>query len=106
MLNSLSKEQLKKILLEPKNAIVRQYQKLFEMEGVKLTVTEQALEEISELTSKREMGARGLRALLEEIMLEVMYDIPSKTDVKECIIDEQVVRGNKKPTILTHQMTA
>jgi len=106
VLDPLSKTQLKQILLEPKNAIVKQYQKLFEMEGVKLTFTEEALNEISQITFKREMGARGLRAVVEEIMLEVMYDLPSKSDIKECIINEEVVRGKKKPIMLSHQMTA
>lgn len=106
VLNSLTNAQLKKILLEPKNAIVKQYQKLFEMEGVKLTLTEEALEQISQLTFEREMGARGLRAVVEEIMLEVMYDLPSRKNIKECIIDGEVVRGEKKPIMVTHQMTA
>ena len=106
VLGSLTKAELRKILLEPKNAIVKQYQKLFEMEGVKLTFTEEALEEISQLTFEREMGARGIRAIVEDIMLEVMYEIPSRKNVRECIIDEEVVRGKKKPLTLPHQMTA
>jgi len=106
ILEPLTRPQLKKILLEPKNAIVKQYQKLFEMEGVKLTFTDEALEEISKLTFEREMGARGLRALVEEIMLDVMYDLPSNPDVKECVVDAEVVKGNKKPLIITHKMSA
>jgi len=105
-LELLTKAQLKKILLEPKNAIVKQYQKLFEMENVKLTFTKAALEEISQLTFKRKMGARGLRAIAEEIMLEIMYDLPSRKNIKECIIDEDVVRGKKKPITITRQMVA
>jgi len=105
-LDRLTKAQLKQILFEPKNAIVKQYQRLFELEGIKLTFTDEAMEEISRLTFEREMGARGLRAIVEDIMLDLMYDLPSKSDVKECIIDRDVVNKKKAPTILTHQMTA
>ena len=76
------------------------------MENVKLTFTKAALEEISQLTFKRKMGARGLRAIAEEIMLEIMYDLPSRKNIKECIIDEDVVRGKKKPITITRQMVA
>lgn len=106
ILDRLTKPQLKKILFEPKNAIVKQYQRLFELEGVKLTFTDGAMEEISRLTFEREMGARGLRAIVEDIMLDLMYDLPSKSNVRECIIDRDVVSKKKAPTILTHQMTA
>lgn len=105
-LEPLTKVQLKKILLEPKNALVKQYQKLFEMEDVKLIFTEAALEVISQLTFERKMGARGLRAIVEEIMLEIMYNLPSRKNIKECIIDEEVVRGKKKPITTTRQMVA
>lgn len=106
VLDPLTKEQLKKILVEPKNAILRQYQKLFQMEGIKLTFTEEALGEISEISFERELGARGLRAVVEDLMLEVMYDLPSRTNVKECIIDADVATGKKQPIIVKHQMTA
>ncbi|MBE0477706.1 ATP-dependent Clp protease ATP-binding subunit ClpX [Candidatus Aerophobetes bacterium] len=106
VLDPLTKEQLKRILVEPKNAVVRQYQKLFHMEGVKLIFTEEALTEISELSFEREVGARGLRAVVEEIMLEVMYDLPSRANIKECIVDEEVVRGEKKPIIVKYELTA
>lgn len=106
VLEPLNSHQLKRILIEPKNAIIKQYQKLFEMEGIKLTFTEEALDEISKLSLKREVGARGLRAIVEEIMLEVMYDLPSMEDVKECIIDGEVVKGKKKPVTITCKMSA
>jgi len=105
-LEELNHSQLKQILLQPKNAIVKQYQKLFEMEGIKLTFTEEAIEEISRLSLEREIGARGLRSIVEDIMLEVMYDLPSRKNVRECIIDGDVVRGKKKPITITEQMTA
>lgn len=105
-LDKLTRAQLKQILFEPKNAIIKQYQKLFELEGIKLTFTDEALNEISQLSSEREMGARGLRSIVEDIMLDLMYELPSKSDVKECIIDAEVVSKKKGPTILTHRMTA
>jgi len=106
VLDKLTKDQLKQILFKPKNAIIKQYQKLFELEGVKLTFTEEAMDEISSLTFEREMGARGLRAIVEDIMLDLMYELPSISNIRECIIDREVVRKRKNPIILTHQMTA
>jgi len=106
VLDKLTKNQLKQILFKPKNAIIKQYQKLFELEGVKLTFTEEAMDEISSLTFEREMGARGLRAIVEDIMLDLMYELPSISNIRECIIDREVVRKRKNPIILTHQMTA
>jgi len=106
VLDKLTQQELKKILIEPKNALIKQYQRLFEVEGIKLTFTEKAMEEISRITFEREMGARGLRSIVEDIMLDLMYELPSKKNVRECIIDEEVVRKKKLPTILTHQMTA
>lgn len=106
ILDKLTKEQLKEVLFEPKNAVVKQYQRLFELEGIRLTFTEDALDEISNLTFGREMGARGLRSIVEDIMLDVMYDLPSRKDVKECIIDGEVVRKEKSPIVLTQKMTA
>ena len=106
-LESLTTDQLQEILLKPKNALIKQYQKLFEMEGITLTFTDSALEEISRLTEQRNTGARGLRAIVEELMLEVMYEVPSREDIKECIIDKDVVRGIKEPHLLvSHPMTA
>jgi len=105
-LDRLTRVQLKKILFEPKNAIVKQYQKLFELEGIKLTFTDEAMEEISRITYEREMGARGLRAIVEDIMLDLMYDLPSRSNVKECVIDRDVVAKKKAPIILTQKMTA
>src|SRR5262245_17069368 len=88
-LDSLNEHSLIQILTEPKNAIVRQYQKFFEMEGVKLEFTPEALREVAQLAIKRGTGARGLRAVLEERMLDVMYEIPSQTDVVGCTITRE-----------------
>jgi ATP-dependent Clp protease ATP-binding subunit ClpX len=99
-LNELSEEALVDILTKPKNALVKQYQKLFELENVKLKFTEGALRAISQDAIKRKTGARGLRSILENVMLEVMYEIPSQSNIKECIINEEVIFSKERPIIL------
>jgi len=99
-LESLDEAALISILTEPKNALSKQYQKFFEMEGVKLDFTEDALKTIATIAMKRGTGARGLRAVLEESMLDVMYDIPSRLDVIGCTISTETVQG-KAPPLLT-----
>lgn len=100
-LKELTKEELKRILIEPKNAIVKQYKKIFEMEGIKLEFTDEALELIAENAYKRKMGARGLRSIIEEMMLDVMFKLPQmKGKYNKCIVDKEVVKGNKKPIFL------
>jgi len=101
-LDSLSKASLIEILTKPKNAITKQYQKFFEMEGVKLEFTEDGLEAIAELALKRGTGARGLRAVLEESMLDLMYEIPSRLEVVGCTITREVIEKKAQP-ILTHR---
>ncbi|MCB9794729.1 MAG: ATP-dependent Clp protease ATP-binding subunit ClpX [Alphaproteobacteria bacterium] len=103
-LRELDEEALVRILTEPRNALVKQYAKLFEMEGVELTFTEGALLAIAKQALDRNTGARGLRAIMEEIMLDVMYDIPSKTNIRECVISEEVVTGNKPPMLVYENM--
>ena len=99
-LNELTQEDLIRILVEPKDAIIKQYQKLFELEGVKLKFTEGALRAIARLSVERKSGARGLRAILENTMLDIMYELPSMPDVKECVISEEVVLNKEKPILL------
>ncbi len=99
-LNELSLEALVRILTEPKNALVKQYQKLFELENVELKFTEEVLKTIAQDALKRKSGARGLRAVLESIMLDIMYDIPSSPDVRECIINQEVVAKGEAPLLL------
>ena len=98
-LDSLDEAALISILTEPKNALTKQYQKFFDMEGVKLDFTEEALATISRIAMKRGTGARGLRAVLEESMLDVMYDIPSRLDVIGCTISNEVVLGQAPPLL-------
>ena len=99
-LNELSLEALVRILTEPKNALVKQYQKLFELENVELKFTEEVLKTIAQDALKRKSGARGLRAILESVMLDIMYDIPSSPDVRECIINQEVVAKGESPLLL------
>ena len=99
-LDSLDEEALVHILTEPKNALAKQYARLFEMDGVELILTEDALRAVAKEAIERKTGARGLRAIMEDVMLDVMYDIPSEEDIKACKIDGDVIRKIKKPTIL------
>ncbi|MCB9742215.1 MAG: ATP-dependent Clp protease ATP-binding subunit ClpX [Alphaproteobacteria bacterium] len=99
-LAELDEDALVRILTEPRNALVKQYKKLFEMEGVELKFTEEALQAIAKQALERKTGARGLRAIMEEIMLDVMYDIPSKNNIRECVISEEVVTGSKPPMLV------
>ena len=99
-LEELDQEALVKILTRPKNALVKQFQKLFEMDNVKLKFTDGSLELIAAEALKRKSGARGLRCILEDIMLDVMYDLPSQPNVKECIISEDVVLKKQEPILV------
>jgi ATP-dependent Clp protease ATP-binding subunit ClpX len=102
-LDELSVETLVRILSEPKNALVKQYEKLFELEGVNLRFTDSALTAIADEAVKRKSGARGLRAIMETCMLDIMYDIPSIDNVKECVVGEDVVLNKEEPILLYEQ---
>jgi ATP-dependent Clp protease ATP-binding subunit ClpX len=104
VLQELNESALIRILSEPHNALVKQYQKLFEMEGVSLRFTEDALRAVAGEAVKRKSGARGLRAILEDCLLEIMYEVPSAGTLKECVIDEAVIQGKGNPTF-TYQPT-
>ena len=96
-LNELDKKALVRIISEPKNSLVRQYQKLFEMDGVRLTFAKGSMEAIAELALERSTGARGLRAIMENLMQSTMYEIPARKDVAEVVITPELVRGKGKP---------
>ncbi|MBI5166704.1 MAG: ATP-dependent Clp protease ATP-binding subunit ClpX [candidate division NC10 bacterium] len=100
VLHELDEKALVRILVEPKNALLKQYQKYFEFENVRLTFTEEAIAAIAQDAVKRGTGARGLRAILEDIMLEIMYEIPSQSGIAECIINREVVQERRNPIIL------
>jgi ATP-dependent Clp protease ATP-binding subunit ClpX len=101
--SSLDKDALVRVLTEPKNALVRQYKRLFELDGVQLELSADALESIAEQATLRGTGARGLRAIMEEVLLNVMYDVPSRKDVGRVVINGEVVRDNVNPTLLPRE---
>src|SRR6266481_1443622 len=100
VLGDLDKDALVKILTEPRNALSKQYQKIFEYENVTLTFTRDALEAIAEQSLLRKIGARGLRLILEDLMLDLMYQLPSRSDITECVITKEVVENKTAPIIL------
>lgn len=100
-LDSLDKAALVRILTEPKNAIIKQYQKLLQLDRVELSFTNEALEAAAENALKQKTGARGLRSIIEDVLLDVMYEIPSRTDVKKVVISGEVISQNHKPLLVT-----
>ncbi|VEN72853.1 ATP-dependent Clp protease ATP-binding subunit [Candidatus Desulfarcum epimagneticum] len=102
-LDQLNEDSLVKILTEPKNALVKQFKRLFEMENVNLRFTDSAVSAIARKALERKSGARGLRAVMENCLLDIMYDIPSIDDVKECVVGDDVVAGGEAPILLYEQ---
>jgi ATP-dependent Clp protease ATP-binding subunit ClpX len=105
-LEELDEEALVKILTEPKNSLVKQYQRLLSLDNVHLMFTDAALRAVARKAIKRKAGARGLRAILEEIMLDVMYEIPSQKGIKECLINEDVIEKKGKPILIYEKQSA
>ncbi|MBU4301270.1 MAG: ATP-dependent Clp protease ATP-binding subunit ClpX [Actinobacteria bacterium] len=105
-LHSLTKEHLKEILVKPKNALVKQYRKFFEFDGVELIFTDGALEEMSDKALDRSTGARGLRAIMEKSLLATMFELPSRSDIVKCVVTREVVSEDFKPTLLTSRSEA
>ena len=99
-LEGLDKEALVRILKEPKNALIKQYRKLFDLDDVKLTFEEDAIDAIAEKAMERKTGARGLRSIMENVMMDVMYQIPSDDTIEECIITKDAVEGKGEPGII------
>ncbi|PIW22773.1 MAG: ATP-dependent Clp protease ATP-binding subunit ClpX, partial [Candidatus Aquicultor secundus] len=99
--DDLREEDLVRILVEPKNALAKQYKKFFEYDGVELVFTEEALDAVAHKALGRGTGARGLRAILEDALLDVMYDLPSRTNIKKCVITKEVIEESIEPTLLT-----
>ena len=99
-LHELDKAALVQILTQPRNAITRQYVKLFEYENVKLRFTDDALEAIAESALERKIGARGLRMIIEDLMLDLMYTLPGQKKIRECVITRDVVESREKPITL------
>jgi ATP-dependent Clp protease ATP-binding subunit ClpX len=100
-LESLDVSSLVRILTEPKNALVRQFQRFFGLDSVELQFTDDGLNACAEEAIRHKTGARGLRTVLEDTLMEVMYEIPSRTDVKKCIVSGDTIRNRKRPLLLT-----
>ena len=98
-LNELNEDSMLQILTEPKNALVKQYQRLFEIDGVKLEFTEGAIRAIARKANERNIGARGLRAIMENAMMDMMFRLPSDDRVGSCLITEEVINGNAEPEL-------
>ncbi|WP_022760863.1 MULTISPECIES: ATP-dependent Clp protease ATP-binding subunit ClpX [unclassified Butyrivibrio] len=99
-LEGLNKEALVRILTEPRNALVKQYQKLFDFDDVKLSFEDDAIDKIAEMAHERKTGARGLRSIMEKAMMDVMYEIPSDDNISECVVTEEAVSGSSSPLIV------
>ena len=99
-LDDLDERSLIKILQEPKNSLTKQYKELFKLDGAKLTFKENALKEIALKAIKKKTGARGLRSILENILLKTMYDLPSQDNIEEVIVDASAVKGQSQPIIV------
>jgi ATP-dependent Clp protease ATP-binding subunit ClpX len=99
MLEELDEAALVSILTEPKNAVIKQYQKLFDFDGIELEFTQDAILEVARTALKRKTGARGLRAILEQVMLDVMYDLPANEKVAKCIVTRDAIIGAGKPIL-------
>ena len=105
-LEALDKKALINILTEPKNALVKQYRKLFSMDGIRLTFEEDAIEEVAVLALERNTGARGLRSILETVMMDAMYEVPSRKDISECVVTREAVRDPQKLKLLPKKAEA
>ncbi|HBC46789.1 MAG TPA: hypothetical protein DCZ43_07060 [candidate division Zixibacteria bacterium] len=105
-LHDLDRSALLRILVEPKNALIRQYQKYFEMEGIELEFDPAALDAIVDIAIKRKTGARALRSIMESSMIEIMYELPSQTNIKRCIITKEVIEKGAQPEIIQKAIRA
>jgi ATP-dependent Clp protease ATP-binding subunit ClpX len=99
--HQLTREDLVQILVEPKNALVKQYQRFFNYDSIDLVFTEDALWEISDKALERETGARGLRSIIEDALLDVMFELPSRNDVSKCVITKETISKGQRPTLVT-----
>ncbi len=104
--SALDKDALIRILVEPRNALLKQFRKLFDLDGVQLEFTADAIEAVADKALERGTGARGLRAILEETLLDVMFDVPSQDDIAQVIISGEVVRGEATPEIIPRAQIA
>ena len=102
----LDREALNRILVEPRNALTKQFSRLFELDGVQLNFTDEAIDAIAELALERGTGARGLRAILEELLLDVMFEVPSAEDVAQVVVTREAVLGKAQPELVASSRVA
>ena len=100
-IHQLSRDELMKILTEPRNALVKQFQRFFQFDGIELVFADEALTSIADKALERETGARGLRSIIEEILLEVQFELPSRRDVKKCVVTKETIEKGLSPTLVT-----
>jgi ATP-dependent Clp protease ATP-binding subunit ClpX len=101
VIHQLTRDDLVTILTEPRNALVRQFQRFFQFDGIELVFAEESLEAIADKALERETGARGLRSILEETLLDVQFELPSRRDVKKCVVTKETIEKGLKPTLVT-----
>ena len=101
VIHQLTRDDLVTILTEPRNALVKQFQRFFQFDGIELVFADDALGSIADRALERDTGARGLRSILEEILLEVQFELPSRGDVTKCVVTKETVERNLKPTLVT-----
>ncbi|HEV2753529.1 MAG TPA: ATP-dependent Clp protease ATP-binding subunit ClpX, partial [Solirubrobacteraceae bacterium] len=99
--HQLTRDDLITILTEPRNALVKQFQRFFSFDGIELVFSDDALKSVAGKALERETGARGLRSIIEEILLEVQFDLPSRRDVKKCVVTRETVERGRAPTLVT-----
>jgi ATP-dependent Clp protease ATP-binding subunit ClpX len=100
-IHQLSKDDLVRILTEPRNALVKQFQRFFSFDGIELVFAEESLASVAEKALERETGARGLRSIIEEVLLEVQFELPSRRDVTKCVVTKETIEKGLKPTLVT-----
>ena len=100
-MHQLTRDDLITILTEPRNALVKQFQRFFSFDGIELVFSDEALVAVADKALERETGARGLRSIIEEILLEVQFELPSRRDVKKCVVTKETVEKGVKPTLVT-----
>ena len=105
VIHQLSRDDLVTILTEPRNALVKQFQRFFEFDGIELVFADESLESIADKALERETGARGLRSILEETLLDVQFELPSRRDVKKCVVTKETIEKGLKPTLVTEAAT-
>jgi ATP-dependent Clp protease ATP-binding subunit ClpX len=99
--HQLSRDDLITILTEPRNAIIKQFQRFFGFDGIELIFSDDALKAVADKALERETGARGLRSIIEEVLLEVQFELPSRRDVKKCVVTKETIERGVKPTLVT-----